>query len=532
MKEIVYIQAGKRSNYAGTHFWNTQETYLSNAGSQEALDVDQDVSLMDSSHDEAKSTLCPRLLIFDTKSSFGTLSTSNALGEPDGEDDNSDILWSGITQQIRHDRVPKSVYHDRMEQEVEKLSSDQDIQGVGNVRYWSDFSRVYYLPRSLQKLPDQPELDTGDGEWNESHGLFNRFNEDTELMDGSLRLLVESCDNLQGLQISSDSDTFGGFMDAFFVSFRDEYLKIPTFTFALLPGVILSTPNVKEDDTRKIINEALYFRSLNEFSSMSIPVQGPQEWPHTAWNAFGHPEPQQLYRSSAIISSHIESATLPFRLKREHRSMSDLCALLNWRGTGPFAELSGAFSFPSFTAARGIITEFSCLSSKPKDQYARVDILRGATKDDTTSYYEWASRYTQSRARCESVSVIDPYKTNKQPKLNPRPAVPASNVFPSDSRCGVQIKRIKVLTFAVTRLNHPASPTDSPANLGFTKAYSAMSTSSSMAEAFKNYASVVEKSMQNGTAAKATDMNSDDLRELANDLWTIHDNMAEVERDL
>lgn len=52
MKEIVYIQAGNISNYVGTHFWNTQETYLSNTGSKETLDVDPDVSMMDSSHDE------------------------------------------------------------------------------------------------------------------------------------------------------------------------------------------------------------------------------------------------------------------------------------------------------------------------------------------------------------------------------------------------------------------------------------------------------------------------------------------------
>jgi hypothetical protein len=28
MKEIIYIQAGRFANYIGTHFWNTQESYL------------------------------------------------------------------------------------------------------------------------------------------------------------------------------------------------------------------------------------------------------------------------------------------------------------------------------------------------------------------------------------------------------------------------------------------------------------------------------------------------------------------------
>ncbi|KAF9039839.1 tubulin domain-containing protein [Panaeolus papilionaceus] len=489
MKEIVYIQAGNISNYVGTHFWNTQETYLSNTGSKETLDVDPDVSMMDSSHDEKKSTLCPRLLLFDTKSSFGTLSASNALGEPDGEDDNNDVLWSGITQQIKHDRVPKSVYQDRMEREVEKLSSDQELQGVGHVRYWSDFSRVYYLPRSLQKLPDRTELDSGGAEWSQGHELFNRYDEDTELMDGALRLLVESCDNLQGLQISSDSDTFGAFMSSFFVSFRDEYLKIPTFTFAMLPGAILSTTNVKEDEIRKVINEALYLRSLNEFSTMNIPIQAPQEWSQSAWNNFINPDPLSLYQSSAILSTHIESATLPFRLKREHRGIPDLCALLNWRGTGPFGELSGSFPFPSFATARGTITEFSSLSTKPKDQYSRVDVLRGASEQDVLTYHEWAKNSPQTRS-----SLIS------------GPPYPLPTSFPEMQ--------------------------DSPTSPGFTRAYSALSTSSNLAGAFKNYANVVERSIKNGNAAKAVDMNSDDIKELVNDLWTIHDNMAEVEREL
>jgi Misato Segment II tubulin-like domain len=28
MKEIIYIQAGTFANYTGTHFWNTQQSYL------------------------------------------------------------------------------------------------------------------------------------------------------------------------------------------------------------------------------------------------------------------------------------------------------------------------------------------------------------------------------------------------------------------------------------------------------------------------------------------------------------------------
>lgn len=37
MKEILYIQAGSLSNYTGTHFWNTQESYFTYEDSQDPL---------------------------------------------------------------------------------------------------------------------------------------------------------------------------------------------------------------------------------------------------------------------------------------------------------------------------------------------------------------------------------------------------------------------------------------------------------------------------------------------------------------
>lgn len=43
MKEIVYIQAGRNLNYAGTHFWNTQESYFTYDEKSEPV-VDHDVS--------------------------------------------------------------------------------------------------------------------------------------------------------------------------------------------------------------------------------------------------------------------------------------------------------------------------------------------------------------------------------------------------------------------------------------------------------------------------------------------------------
>lgn len=53
MKEIIYFQFGRLSNYTGTHFWNTQESYLS---SKEDLDgvVDSKVSFCESVDEQVR----------------------------------------------------------------------------------------------------------------------------------------------------------------------------------------------------------------------------------------------------------------------------------------------------------------------------------------------------------------------------------------------------------------------------------------------------------------------------------------------
>jgi len=78
-------------------------------------------------------------------------------------------------------------------------------------------------------------------------------------MEGSLRQLVEDCDNMQvaiycidvvaishysqGIQIMNDTDTFGSFLSSFLASFRDEYPKLPSLVFPLMAGMVSQTPD-------------------------------------------------------------------------------------------------------------------------------------------------------------------------------------------------------------------------------------------------------------------------------------------------
>lgn len=75
MREIIYVQAGKYSNYVGTHFWNTQEAYFDYTpprdGEQpQKPDVDHDISFREGEGRDGTPTYCPRLLIFDSRGSI------------------------------------------------------------------------------------------------------------------------------------------------------------------------------------------------------------------------------------------------------------------------------------------------------------------------------------------------------------------------------------------------------------------------------------------------------------------------------
>lgn len=52
MKEILYIQAGEFSNYTGTHFWNTQESYLALTESGGSDEIDPSVAFCENVDDK------------------------------------------------------------------------------------------------------------------------------------------------------------------------------------------------------------------------------------------------------------------------------------------------------------------------------------------------------------------------------------------------------------------------------------------------------------------------------------------------
>lgn len=109
-----------------------------------------------------------------------------------------------------------------------------------NVRYWSDFNRVFYHPRSIVQLNDydlNSQLMPFEN-WNAGQDLFNDLDRDSDLLDRDLRPFAEECDQLAGIQIfTSVDDAWGGFSSAYIDLLLDEYGKTSIWLWGLEDGM-------------------------------------------------------------------------------------------------------------------------------------------------------------------------------------------------------------------------------------------------------------------------------------------------------
>jgi hypothetical protein len=108
-----------------------------------------------------------------------------------------------------------------------------------DVRYWSDFNRVFYHPRSVVQLQEY-ELYSQLMPFEDWHGgqdLFNSLHGDLGILDRDFRPFAEECDQMQGIQIFTGSDdAWGGFSGSYVDALRDDFGKATIWVWALEDG--------------------------------------------------------------------------------------------------------------------------------------------------------------------------------------------------------------------------------------------------------------------------------------------------------
>jgi hypothetical protein len=107
---------------------------------------------------------------------------------------------------------------------------------AADVRYWSDFNRVFYHPRSVVQL-NEYELNSQlmpFERWSAGEELFQGLDKEFDLLDRDIRPFVEECDQIQGFQLFTGADdAWGGFAGEYLENLRDEYGKTSIWVWGL-----------------------------------------------------------------------------------------------------------------------------------------------------------------------------------------------------------------------------------------------------------------------------------------------------------
>lgn len=180
----------------------------------------------------------PRTVIYDLKGGFGSLRKINALYDitddaatnPQAPPKNTS-LWGGRTVVQRQDPIAPSAYQQALDAGLETVRPTTD-----SVRYWSDFNRVFYHPRSVVQLNDY-ELNSSlvpFERWDTGEELFAGLDRDQDIVDRDLRPFAEEADQMQGIQVMTTlDDAWGGFASRYVERLRDEYGKTAIWVWGL-----------------------------------------------------------------------------------------------------------------------------------------------------------------------------------------------------------------------------------------------------------------------------------------------------------
>ena len=159
-------------------------------------------------------------------------------------------VWPSKPIVQRSDPIPQSTYQQHLDSGLEPPPLS-----TSTVRYWSDYSRVFYHPKSIVQLS---EFDVNDKlmpfeKWEVGMDLFEKLEREVDLVDRDLRPLIEECDSLQALQIMTGvDDAWGGWASGWIERLRDEYGKLSIWTWGVGDqGANTSIPRVSMCQDRK-----------------------------------------------------------------------------------------------------------------------------------------------------------------------------------------------------------------------------------------------------------------------------------------
>ncbi|KAJ9609771.1 mtDNA inheritance, partitioning of the mitochondrial organelle [Cladophialophora chaetospira] len=362
MHEIVTLQLGQRSNYLATHFWNAQESYFTYSDHEQPV-VDHDIHFRPGLGADGSETYTPRTIIYDLKGGFGTLRKFNALYDIQHEPSAQEI-WAGTPARQAAPPIEPSEYQRNLE-----LGLPTTQLQARDVRYWSDFNRVFYHPRSIVQL-NEYELNSQlmpFEDWSAGEELFQSLDKEFDLLDRDVRPFVEECDQMQGFQLFSGADdAWGGFASKYLDHLRDEYGKNSVWVW----GIEDQSRTTRQKQLLRTSNAARTLRSLGQQASAYIRLASPP----ASLPSYVKLDSTSEWLQLALLCTGVESITLPTRFSAgvgKRGSLSLLEDTLNTTDTQNLFELHASVTSAA-TIANG------SLNNSSRDQNGRAGGNQGA----------------------------------------------------------------------------------------------------------------------------------------------------------
>lgn len=291
-------------------------------------------------------------------------------------------------------------------------------------RFWSDYSRTFFHSKSLVSVggeltapmpgsynssdpPSGSDGRTRFESFSQGASYYDELEAQQEVLDSNIRWFAEDADLLQGFQYTIDtSHAFGGLGAKYLENLVDEYPKVSHLVFGAGWG---NTNDVSEEEgngaweTRlariRRMNNLQSLIQFMEFSTVVAPLRVPS-WEAGGqvgadWRKYlGRIDLSDMHHAAALISSHLETATLGTRMKSRSETLSYLTTRLNWRKDTKLVHLGGAIPLP-------YPTPLSSTVSNPRAALDPVDAML-----QSYGYGDRDSRLLQRGAPLESESEL------------------------------------------------------------------------------------------------------------------------------
>lgn len=222
MSEVISISFSQKANHLVTHLYNNQESHLPYSKN---APVNYDNAVFLSGHKNRNGTVnyAPRNINYDLTRGYGSLNKYE-YHEPKAN-------LEGQYQIIEtSDRIPKNDYQLALDKGINKSST----LNVGNTKYWTDYNKLIYNPKSLNVLKsweyNENEFGTNRSFPNLKFDTFNKGREEyhqySEDNLETFRSSLEKCDLVQGINLVSEIDSaWGGFTSECLVDLKDEFFN-------------------------------------------------------------------------------------------------------------------------------------------------------------------------------------------------------------------------------------------------------------------------------------------------------------------